>query len=302
MDLVNQVLTHTEQFIEKQLLSVLDWPTLDKIMSYWLCRTRDRSYIDFLPSFSCMAVGGDLDLATPVTAFWILSLLGARIFDDLQDKEVSHDIWHQNEVAIPAGISLLSLSHFCLAHITDVTALKNIISMTATAEALAAKAQHIQKFDTISAYLEFRVASTAMVYATIAWAGARLATEDEALLNTIRQFAHNIGMRDAIRSDCQDLLVGKDLVRGKYTLPVLYGLSLNQHPYHTMLTNLVKPGICAQENDIHDILTILKDMGVITWSLAKANIYHNKAVALLDAFPVPENQKLGVSIYVAEKT
>jgi geranylgeranyl pyrophosphate synthase len=139
-----------------------------------------------------------------------------------------------------------------------------------------------------------------MVFATISWAGARLGTDDATQLDLLQQFGYNIGIREAIRADCRDLNSRKhkkgDLSAGIYTLPMIYAISMTDHPCHpTLLARLENRPFSGE--DVAELVALLIDMGALDWSMSVAQTYHEQAVAKLKLLPADCAE--GLRIYVS---
>jgi geranylgeranyl pyrophosphate synthase len=293
-------------FAAVEIFPAIQWPEIESQLRYWVeAHDRSGNYIELLPAYTCEAAGGDVQQAIPLAGFWMLSMLAARILDDIQDGDGEGEPWNQQgpAVALSAAITLLSAAQICLSHIEprDAQLISDLLARLGSGTALAAKAQTVSNSRLVSTedYLRRIIATSGLVFSAIAWAGGRLSTTDESLLQRLQAFGYNLGMRDAIRSDCRDL-AGRngrpgDLRTGTYTLPVVYAASLTDHPSHSELMSLLQVN-CLSADQVESILAILEDVDAVSWSLGMAEEYHRQAVNILDS--LPEDRVKGLSIYV----
>lgn len=298
----------TRTFIEERILSLIGWADLSAHIEYWINgRIERNNFTDLLPIHACMAAGGAIEDVIPVSSCWLLSMLGARILDDIQDQEGSHLPWNNGgtQKSLPTALAFVSAANISLSLLeVDAQSLRQILGAFSTAAALASKSQAYPPKDlTLEQYFQNIVLSSGAVFAATTWAGARVATSNETVLQQLKVFGYNIGIRDAIRSDCYDLLPkeGKpsDLSAGVYTLPVIYAVSLNEHPYHRTLVSLLELDEPLTDEREDDVRTILNDMGAVMWSLRLAYQYHKKAIEALVS--LPEERAKGLKSYVSRE-
>ncbi|MFQ5419927.1 MAG: polyprenyl synthetase family protein [Anaerolineae bacterium] len=292
------------EFIQAEILSVVDWPELDLSIAAWVNRNHQSAYIDVWPALTFATTGGDLQAAVPLVALWLLHIMAARVFDDIQDNEGLDNPWQHRgvEQALPTGIALLTLANICLTHLqTDVETFKAVMQALGRAGTLAAKAQSHPPRDwsaqTLEPYFEHLIATTGQVFAAGAWAGARLNTTDENMLDALYQFGLNRGMEMAIISDCADLQPQNpsklsDLTAGIYKLPVLYAVSLAEHPQQARLMKLLGENASLVGERLTEMIALLDEMGAVAWSLNLAVDFRNRATAALRILPDEVNEAL----------
>jgi geranylgeranyl pyrophosphate synthase len=285
------------EFIQAEILPVVEWPELELSIETWVS-SRQGVHTDIWPALTYTATGGEIQKGIPLAALWLLQILAARVFDDIQDGEGLENPWQQRglEQALPTGIALLTAANICLAHLpTDVETFKAVVQALARAGTLAAKAQSRPPRDwsaqALGPYFEHLIATTGQIFATGAWVGARLnGVTDASTLHALYEFGLNSGMKMAIVSDCADLQpqkIGKlsDLTARVYKLPVLYAMSRTDAPYHDDLLKLLEGDASLTGNRLKEAVSILDEMGAITWSLNIAADFQNRALAALHTLP-----------------
>lgn len=295
----------TLEFVCSEATSFLAWAELETAVSYWAERHQpnpQKICNDIFPLLTSAAVGGTVEKALPLAAFWLLNIIAARVLDDVQDQEGSRHPWNADGLAqaLPTGIALLTTADICLAQLrVDSQTWRDLFDTLKRATALAAKAQRypLTKTTTLSSYLENSIAQTGQIMAVGAWAGGRLQTSDHAILQALWHYGQNIGLKMAILSDCLDLSPqdpGKlsDLTVAVYKLPVIYAVSLTEHRCHSRLRYLLqdpKPLFGAR---LADVIGLLEEMGAIAWCTNLAIHFQQQATAALVGLPNEIQQQL----------
>lgn len=285
------------EFIQAEILPVVNWPELELSIETW-SNGRQDVHTDIWPALTFTATGGAIQKSIPVVAFWLLHILAARVFDDIQDGEGLDSSWQKRglEQALPTGIALLTAANICLAHLqTDVETFKAAVQALGRASTLAAKAQSCPPRDwsaeALEPYFEHLIATTGQIFAAGAWVGARLNdVTDASILHALYEFGLNSGMKMAIVNDCADLQPQKagklsDLTARIYKLPVLYAMSRTDAPHHDDLLKLLEGGASLTGKRLKEAVSILDGMGAITWSLNIAADFRNRALAALHTLP-----------------
>ncbi len=273
-----------------QALSELNWPDLKAVVASYKQRQIIPPYGDVLPILSALASGGSKGQAIPLAAAWLLYNQASNLFDDLQDQDNKPLIWNEWEPAraIQVGLGLIAAAQLCLAKMqTDREASADILQAYGSTLAVAAREQaSTPSVPELPAYFRHIVGKSGLIYATVAWSGVRLHTEEKQALEAMRQYGLALGMLLQLRDDCRDLYNGQlnsDLAVNPYTLPVLYGLARQEHPHQARLAALLErpatPGVIA------DILGILDDLDAFSYCVAVMKAYEQKALEALHPFP-----------------
>lgn len=284
-DHVDQAL-HTEIacFINTHILDTLPWDELSDIVAKWLetSKASPASATTLLPIYACRTIGSDPLRAIPLAAYWALALLAARIFDDVQDGELLDRPWNKQGLShsIPFGAAALAAANLCLTHLDIPSDIHHVIvQRLQTAVMIAARAQSIVPRDMqLETYFSNIVGASGLAFGTIAWAGGRLATDDEEALSLVHDISYYVGIRDAVRSDCLD--AREDLSRSIFTLPVVYATTLHSHPDHEHLMHLLFMRELSTV-DLDNIMSVLNQMNAFAWCYQVSNRYHDLAVAKL---------------------
>lgn len=287
-------------FIEETVLPPFRWDRFSNILKEYRSKraTSLHAYVDVLPILTCAAAGGRPDKAIPLAASWTFYILAARIFDDQQDDEGAEHTWNDGGVkeALPIGLHAMGAAQAALSHLEGGGGTHAaILGAFGNSLALSAKAQSEQPtLDDLSVEWYFRLlaAKTGLIFATGAWAGARVSldTPDPATVDALYQYGLNTGMAAQIADDCYDLAEA-DLANNTLSLPVIYALSQKQHDKHPLLISLLQEPSAKPER-IARIVEVLEEIEAIAWSLKVARVYQGQALAALEQFPEDKIQPL----------
>lgn len=301
---VQDLIHATHHFLKTEILSHLEWNELEHCLQVWLDRYKERpqhQVTDILPTLTCALVNGNYQAATPLSAHWLLYVLAARIFDDIQDGQGGDGPWNERGLlqSLPTGLALLTAANVCFSFLNqiDLATSYDIQRTLGRTWSLAAKSQSFPPGKSLSLerYFETVIANTAIIFAAGAWSGARLAATDEDTLERVYEYGYNLGIMSAIVSDVNDLKSAtgekSDIAAGQFNLPVIYAMSLVEHPFHESLAALLKhDDLTAHEVD--EIVSLLEAMGAVEWSLQLAITYQQKAMAALEPFPAENKEYL----------
>lgn len=295
----------TYSFVCSDVLPFLAWPELETAVSYWVEQHQispNKIYNDIFPLLSNSALGGSIEQATPLAAFWLLNIIAARVFDDIQDDEGAHRPWNAAGLAqaLPIGIALLNIADICLTHLqVSRETFRELITRLKRIAALAARAQRYPptKTTTLAQYLENSLALTGEIIAIGAWAGARLQTSDPKMLQAFYQYGQSIGMKMAILSDCHDLSpqeVGKrsDLTVSTYKLPVIYAVSITEHVLQAELKALLQTEDPLTGSRLQKVIHLLEEIGSIAWCNQLAEYFQQLANTSLKELPNDVQKRL----------
>lgn len=235
---------------------------------------------DLLPVLVYTAVSKHLpDIAIPLTAAWTLHLAACHLLDDAQDNQ---KIQQANGCVTALGVANVALAQLS----TDQETLCAILDAFGRVTALATNAQSAEYSPgyvrSRAEYFRGVGGKAAAIIATGAWVGGRLATDDQATLDILKEFGLAWGMAMQIGDDCLDL--AEDLACGLYTLPVIEGLSKTDHPDLPRLKQLVSRSSLSSR-EIETIVTILETMGAVDACRRLGRAYQMQAAAVFHVFP-----------------
>lgn len=142
-------------------------------------------------------------------------------------------------------------------------------------------------------YLERISSKTAYLIASCCKGSAIVCGADDAQIEQLRQFGHNLGMAFQIVDDILDYTgneqtigkpAGNDLRQGMVTLPLIYALRSDSNGHLAKVRKIVEqPG--KHDALVPQLVAWVNDSAGIDAALAEAKHYAAKASALLNAFP-----------------
>ena len=221
------------------------------------------------------------------------------IHDDIMDKDefrrgerTVHTIWGE-PAAILAG-DVLYARAFSLISLTDApdeAKVRATSLLARTCEEICEGQQEDMSFEeregvVRSEYMEMVTKKTGVLYGTAAAIGALLAGGTEEQINALYKYGCNIGAAFQIQDDLIDLLAlsersGKDqasdIREGKQTLIAIYAREkgIDLKPYRRDL----------KASDISEVISILKENGIITSVECEADRMVKEAVLGLSVLP-----------------
>jgi geranylgeranyl diphosphate synthase type I len=288
-------------------------PRLYEMLAYhmgWVSQTNEREsrgkrLRSLLALLSCSAAGGDWQRALPGATAVELVHNFSLIHDDIEDhsplRRGRPTVWKKWGIpqAINCGDAMFALAHL------EATRLAETVS-----PAIAMKAVELVQFTclrltegqfldlsyetrndlTIEDYWRMVEGKTAALMATSSTLGAMAAFADEHICQLYQDFGHSLGLAFQAWDDWLGIwgnsgITGKssqsDLVTGKITLPVLFGLSRNGE----FAFRWKQGAITSRE--VPKLISHLEADGGKAFTEEQAKYYINEALAALEqAYPV----------------
>ena len=267
----------------QQLLAVLD---------RWIKPDPGDSTISILARLACEANGGDPHLAAAVTAACRLVRLAAKLFDDVEDGDVSG----QSAGVINVATGLLFVAQLALGELAargmDPASVQRLCQGLNRAGLRACAGQHadlvagqvgITDVDP-EAWLEIALAKSGELLAWAAWAGALVAGAGEHTLACYYEYGCHLGVLLQVADDFNGVWhpegIG-DLAAGRLTLPVCYGLSVAKAEERERLKALLEQAV--QGDDVAEMQArqLLTDLGAQAYLLVVGRVQHRQAVEAL---------------------
>ncbi len=148
-----------------------------------------------------------------------------------------------------------------------------------------------QRNITEDAYMNIIAKKTAKLFESCVAVGAYARGIDDETLLPLRRFAHKLGLCFQMKDDTFDYYndpavgkpTGNDLREGKITLPLIYALSLTDHPRHQDMQQLVhKPQL--DQDDINTLVEWAKEAGGIDYTYQRMEQLRQEACKELDYY------------------
>jgi len=238
------------------------------------------------------------------------SLVHDDVVDDAEMRRgvpTVHSLF-SNRIAVLAGDFLFAQSSWYLANLDNLEVVK-LLSQVIMDLAEGEIQQGLNRFDTglsIEAYLEKSYCKTASLIANSSKAAGVLSGVSTAHAEDLYNYGRHIGLAFQIVDDILDFTglteeLGKpaasDLKSGNLTAPTLY--ALEEKPY---LETLIEREF-AQEGDLEQALTLIKDSSGIQRSRELASYHAQVAVKYLEPFQACESRQalIGLADYVLSR-
>jgi len=251
--------------IESELQETLDpvnepgMEDLHLMMSYHLgwegegagTKSRGKRLRPLLTLLTTAAGGGQWKLALPAAAAVELIHNFSLIHDDIEDNSPFRrgrpTVWKKWGIAqaINTGDTMLTLGHLSLIHLTETTSQEITLQAVSILQKTCLHLTQGQYLDiayesqsdlTPESYWTMVSGKTAALLSACTHLGALIAEVDESSLREYREFGRFLGLAFQAQDDLLGIwgdanLTGKsnvsDLLSGKKTLPVVYGLAQN---------------------------------------------------------------------------
>lgn len=241
----------------------------------------------------CGAAGGETSQAENISAAWLLFYVAAHIFDNVEDQD-EPEAWY-------AGYGPgMALNTGCGLFFTASLALQNLISDSQHSKAaleinrafqnqmlVMSSGQHYDltlQFIDLDQYWKIAEGKSGAFFELACWAGARLACEDQLVLNHFGEFGKRLGLLLQLLDDLGD-------INPSPTSPLLNKASELAHSFATAYAMTVFPddqkkslqeslAISATDKKAaHQVVSTLQNSGVDLYLLTE--IERQRGLALL---------------------
>ncbi|MBN2283814.1 MAG: polyprenyl synthetase family protein [Deltaproteobacteria bacterium] len=240
------------------------------------------------------------------------SLLHDDVIDhaDLRRGKVSANRVWGNSASVLVGDYLYSKSFKILAEDED-TAVQKLLSMTTTTmvEGEIVQLVRVGNADiTEKEYLSVIEKKTAVLISASCAVGAILARSPQSHIEALARFGMRLGMAFQLTDDTLDYMaaeeefgkaVGKDLMEGKVTLPVIEAFRKGAPEERTAMKEIIERK-AAGDGDVERIMSLIGAHGGIQYALSKAGHYIKEAKSFLKPFAdsAPKQSLVAISDYV----
>jgi geranylgeranyl diphosphate synthase type I len=259
---------------------------------------------------ACEAVGGEWRRALPAAAALELVHNFSLAHDDIEDSSLERRgrstiwcLWGQPQ-AINAGDAMFVLSHLALLRLIDrgIEPAKVVRAAYLLDEACLklCEGQYLDlcyeaRLDIdVDDYLKMIEGKTAALFECSLKLGALLGTEEQAAIEHLGNFGHNLGLSFQIQDDIlgiwgEEKITGKsstsDIQQGKKTLPIIYGLNQGEE-----LSLIYEKGINSQ-SEAFKVMAILDNIGARGYAQDMSHRFYRQAVYQLDSAPISQEAK-----------
>ena len=240
----------------------------------------------------CDAVCGRYEKGIPAATAFQFFLAAGDIFDDIEDADSPDSIYSKYGLAaaINTATTLLILGEQSLTRLkskgVDDNVVVRAIDVANSFYTTACIGQHLdlatdkQISKTEETYYNIIAMKSAAQIECACYVGALVAGADQELINGFADFGSNLGMASQISNDIKDTISGKDIIRRKVTLPVIYAINFPDNDIQKKFRSLfqIRNGI---HNNLESIKKLLFSIGAIHYATVKMNVYKQKAYNIL---------------------
>jgi geranylgeranyl pyrophosphate synthase len=271
--LVREVLSNKRRGLNTEIDRGCLWPLLPLMVSEAICGSGEKSL--------------------PAAAGFQFLLAAGDVFDDIQDADSSDSIFAKYGLAMAISVAstLLILGEHSFTRLRSTGA--NADTIFRTVDTLnsfyttVCVGQHMDLTEALQQsisediYMQIIAMKSAAQIECACLIGALLAGANQNLIDAFASFGRNLGMASQIGNDIQGIVNGKDIVKRKITLPIIYALNLPDKTIHNVLSPIFqKPSIPIR--DTEPIKKLLFQSGAVHYATLKMFIYKQKAAEILN--------------------
>lgn len=256
-----------------------------------LALNTEQANIGLLPGFICRANKADSCQAVPVTVAWQLIRLAAKLLDDVEDGEVTH----QAAETINTAVSFLYLAQASLWKLLEqgVTDRK-VQRLHKSLNQSVLQACSGQYFDlagkvnretmTPDVWLEIAAAKSGALLAWAAWSGALVADVSECALTYYYDYGYHLGILLQVADDFNGVWSptgNSDLVINSFTLPVCYTFSVIKEKNKQKLEHLLQKASEGNAVAESQAKQTMLEAGAQAYLLVVGRLHYRQALAAL---------------------
>jgi geranylgeranyl pyrophosphate synthase len=173
-----------------------------------------RKTIAFLPSFCCEACGAPPERSIGVTTAWFLFQIAAYLLDKVEDGELEQVSSLEMSVGVAANLTtgMILIAQWILNHLeldrVDPGAAWDIQRAFQETLLSACSGQHLDlsiPLPDLETCWQIAEAKSGATFSLACYAGARLATNQTAILNGLEKFGRHLGTIIQISDDLEDI-------------------------------------------------------------------------------------------------
>lgn len=269
---------------------------------------QDPSKWAVLPGLCCQAAGGRIQWANEIAAAWLLFYIAADIMDTIEDSDQPPEWWQ--ELGPGAAINIASGYFFSAARIldslyrsskTDQIAPEIVDSLLNGFLVMCSGQQRDLTESNLSlkSYWQIAEAKSGEFFGMACWAGARLNTADNGLLELYKNFGLYLGSLIQLLDDLEEynqinkIRSAQDWFNLRKSLPFVYAVEVFPKAKSDRLIELLDQGTENTEA-VDEIIRLLEESGVVVYLLAEMERNRNLAKQSL----METNPEEGAAVYL----
>lgn len=247
-----------------------------------------------LPDLCCVAVGGDQEQAHVVSAAWQILYRALHILDSIEDGDRPDGAWAQWGMGPAVNITtgLISSSHEALEALLDVgvsaqtaRTIRSDFNQTILTMCAGQHNDLTMRQPTLDECWKIAEAKSGHFFALASRSGARLATDDQQLVDTMSQFGFHLGMLIQIGDDLSGLWSTTEDFSDlrdpdRWTLPIAYAMSTASPEDRKLLAAALQAAKSDPVTEAQARSLIIKS-GAVLYLMAEARRHYQRAKTLL---------------------
>lgn len=296
--------------IESLLAPLSDTPILSKMVSESLDQYVDELAIEsentrpwpLLPLVVCEGISTQYEHVVPVAVALQFLRAAADIFDDIEDADSPKALSSKygSAESINVATTLIMLAEKAITRLKKLQVENDIIILVMdkinSYHTIACVGQHMDLTLTLEMaiseeeYLKIASMKSAFQVECACHIAALLATPQKKLIDSLTKFGHNLGMAVQLTNDIQGITQGRDILKKRITLPIIYALAHSD----STVGNQIRYEFSHPSKSASDF-TLVKDLlfrcGAIHYASVKLELYKQQALDILS-----DTEKEGVNV------
>jgi geranylgeranyl pyrophosphate synthase len=249
------------------------WPELDTALAYLFEQPLLPEAM--LPLASCSAVGGRARDAVPVAAALVAGVASVRVLDDLADRDRPGQLWQRvglaraSNYAAAAQALAFEVLHRAPLEARVIHRVGQVFARACLAIAAGQDrelAGHTRSLEDYWLTMQLR---SGEAYGAACASGALVGPDDAARVEACRDFGRHLGLLMHILNDLESIWRPEgetDLAQTKLTLPVLYGLSVDNPETDELRSIVTSAALATRQARVKDILDHMQTRPFMVWA------------------------------------
>jgi len=255
-----------------------------------------------LPAIVAETICGNGEISLPAAASFQFLFAAGDVFDDIEDADSPDSIYKKYglPVAVSVATTLLILGEQSLTRLklrgVNADTIVHVANSINSFYTSACIGQHLDLTTELllsaseEVYLKIITMKSAIQIEGACYIGALLAGANGEVIDKFASFGHNLGIASQISNDIQGSIIGKDIIKHKTTLPVIYCLNSSDETIRNKMKSLYQKQSFSTL-DTKEVKDILFRSGAIHYSTLKMELYKQKVQDILS-----EIQKIGINV------
>ncbi|MFC2017139.1 polyprenyl synthetase family protein [Chloroflexota bacterium] len=252
---------------------------------------RDQPWC-LLPLIVSEAISGHYRHVLPAAAALQFLMAAGDVFDDVEDADSSESLSSKYGLAVATNVAttLLILAERAIGQLkakgVEDCIIIRVMKMVNSFYTTACAGQHLdlsltsEMATSEDIYLQVIGMKSASQIECACHIGALLAEASQQLIHTFAMFGHNVGMVAQISNDIQGITRGRDLMKRKITMPIIYALTQTGGQTRNRLESIFFKQ-SESTLDPAQIRSLLFRIGAMHYATVKMEFYRQRASDIL---------------------